>query len=554
MNLRTATWTMKKTLIAFILACLAIGLFSSLDTLELRAEEPRRAVTAIEMYLTKDYIVPHLNTYNYYNKPPLFSWVLSIFFSLFGTFDEWVVRLPSLLSFVLTAFLHFIISKKHIGTEAALLSSLFFLSSADLLYYGSLNSGEIDLFYCLVSYVQIISLFSYFHKGQSWLLILSYLTASIGFLTKGFPAIAYQGFGILALCIQTKNWKILIKPIHFISIFCFLSPIITYYYLYYLREGSIVFSYIIRLFEESSQRTGFGSRIPKIGMNIIFFPFKLGRFIFPWSLLILFVWKRRVWEHLFANTYLKFACLFLACNIPIYWLSGETKSRYLYLFYIFILSILTFHYLNHPPQSKYKRWFENFGTILLLLLIVAALMVNLIPNLKSIPYLLLKSALAALVFSIILYAYFNTKSLKIYYLILSLALFRIALNVFYFPAIPHIETRLFRPIISEIIGITKSEPIHLFGRPNKIHTNLFLGNLELTDSKLETAPLIPYQIPYYITKSNKQIMQFDSILQEGKFYIGHKYDFRQQSISIYYRFYDFWLKDSLYLAKLSKPD
>lgn len=77
-----------------------------------------------------------------------------------------------------------------------------------------------------------------------------------------------------------------------------------------------------------------------------------------------------------------------------------------------------------------------------------------------------------------------------------MALFRIALNVFYLPAIPQIESRLFRPTIAEILEITKSEPIHLYGKSNKIHTNLFLGKFELTDSKLETAPycLIKYLI------------------------------------------------------------
>lgn len=544
---------MKKNLILLILVCLAVGLFSNLNTLELRAEEPRRAATAIEMYLTQDYVVPHLNSYNYYNKPPLFSWVLTVFFSLFGSFDEWVVRLPSLLSFVITAILHFRISKNYIGTDGALLSTLFYLSSADLLFYGSLNTGEIDFFYCLVSYIQIISLFTYFYKDNSWLLILSYLAASAGFLTKGFPAIAYQFFGIIALCVQTRKWQNLLKPIHFVAIFCFAFPVITYYYLYYLREGTTVFSYIIRLFEESSQRTGFGSRIHKIGINIIKFPLKLTQFIFPWSLLFLIVWRRGVWINLYSNPFLKFACLFLICNLPIYWLSGETKSRYLYLFYIFILSILAFHFLNLPERSKYKNWLENAVLIIMACMTIAPLTLNFIPSLSVIPFLFLKTILAVIVFSVILYGYYQTKDLKIYYLILAMAIFRIGLNVFYLPAIPQIESRLFRPAIAEILQITKSEPVHLYGKSNKIHTNLFIGNLELTNSKLETAPLLPYQIPYYITKSNKHIMQFDSVLQEQKFYIGHKYDFRNQPIQIYYRFYDYWLKDSLFLAKLDKP-
>ena len=86
-----------RTLIAISFLLLLIGFFSSLNTLELRAEEPRRAVVAMEMYYSGDWIVPKIHGWNYYNKPPLFNWVVALHYTLFGTTTEWVVRLPSCL-------------------------------------------------------------------------------------------------------------------------------------------------------------------------------------------------------------------------------------------------------------------------------------------------------------------------------------------------------------------------------------------------------------------------------------------------------------------------
>ena len=63
----------------------------------------------------------------------------------FGSFEEWVVRFPSIFAFLLTGILNFFLVKRFLSTKTALLSGLFLWTSADILFYGSVNAGEIDL-------------------------------------------------------------------------------------------------------------------------------------------------------------------------------------------------------------------------------------------------------------------------------------------------------------------------------------------------------------------------------------------------------------------------
>ena len=57
-------------LVIFLL--LLCGIFLLPAQLQLRSEEPRRAIVAMEMIFSGDYLQPQLNGWPYYNKPPFF--------------------------------------------------------------------------------------------------------------------------------------------------------------------------------------------------------------------------------------------------------------------------------------------------------------------------------------------------------------------------------------------------------------------------------------------------------------------------------------------------
>ncbi|HAD98217.1 MAG TPA: hypothetical protein DCG19_12475, partial [Cryomorphaceae bacterium] len=131
----------QRNLVFLILGLLAVAVFGWLGYIELRAEEPRRAIVSLEMYLSGNWIVPQINGWTYYNKPPVFNWLMMLFFEITGSFSEWVVRLPSLLSYLVLGLLHYRYVKQYINQKVALFASLFWLTSADLLLYGSVNTG-----------------------------------------------------------------------------------------------------------------------------------------------------------------------------------------------------------------------------------------------------------------------------------------------------------------------------------------------------------------------------------------------------------------------------
>ena len=59
------------------LVLVAINLLGFNHLLELMAEEPRRSIIAIEMLKSGDFAIPHIYGEIYYNKPPLYNWLIA---------------------------------------------------------------------------------------------------------------------------------------------------------------------------------------------------------------------------------------------------------------------------------------------------------------------------------------------------------------------------------------------------------------------------------------------------------------------------------------------
>ena len=61
-------------------------------------DEGIRALVAFEMKMSGNFIVPTLNGEFYFNKPPLYNWMIYGLSMLFGYFGEWPSRLTTLIS------------------------------------------------------------------------------------------------------------------------------------------------------------------------------------------------------------------------------------------------------------------------------------------------------------------------------------------------------------------------------------------------------------------------------------------------------------------------
>ena len=80
--------------------------------LPLFADEPTRALVAIEMMFSDNYWVPTIQGEFYYNKPPLYNWIIAGLFTVTGSMSEFIFRLPSVIPLLLFGLTIFLWTKK----------------------------------------------------------------------------------------------------------------------------------------------------------------------------------------------------------------------------------------------------------------------------------------------------------------------------------------------------------------------------------------------------------------------------------------------------------
>ena len=293
--------------IVFI-ALYVLSVFINWSVLPLDGEEPRRAIVSIEMLQSGNYISPTVFGWTYLNKPPVYNWIMSFLMFLFGTREEWVVRLPSLLFLLLSAFFHYEFSKRFFPKSIAILSALFLLTDFDLFFYALGSGGEIDVFYSFIVYMQIMLLF-YFNQQQKWLQLFlwSYIFCAIGFLTKGFPSLVFQGLTLVALCVFNRSVKLFFSWQHLVGILAFSG--IVGAYLFALSFYTSPKWLLINLLNESLLKSAVGEKSERLWRKIFVYPFSFLKLLLPWSLLFLLLLKKHSYK-LFGDPLVKFSILF----------------------------------------------------------------------------------------------------------------------------------------------------------------------------------------------------------------------------------------------------
>ena len=129
------------------------------------SDEPIRGVVSLEMILSGEYLAPTLAGVNYFNKPPLYNWILVAVFKTFGGYDEWIIRIPTLISLIFFAVTIFIFLRKKIGTDLSLIAGFMLITCGDVLFWDSLL-GLIDITYSLVVFFNLISIYHFFKREK----------------------------------------------------------------------------------------------------------------------------------------------------------------------------------------------------------------------------------------------------------------------------------------------------------------------------------------------------------------------------------------------------
>lgn len=506
---------------------LAIGMLGFNHVLDLRAEEGRRAIVTIEMMETGNYIVPSLHAHTYYNKPPLFNWLVALFYQLFGSTAEWVLRLPGVLSLFVSAWVFYRFLKKYLNPKTASLLACAGLCAGDLLFYGSVNAGEIDLFYSLLVVLQVLSIFHFYEQRKWWSLFLwSYLFMAAGILTKGLPSIAFQALTLVPFLLVKREWKKLFHPAHFIGAGICFALCAGYFYLYAQQED--VVAYMLNLFKQASQRTASEHTLTETLLGLLDFPgYLLGK-LMPWPLFAMFLFFKPVRKTLSANRAVRFTVLFFFCNIWIYWMSPEMRIRYLYMFFPFLSFIFLEAALTETSTSE-KLWswvkkilmgimvIAGFATIALAGL-NASVSIEGIPAFEPNMFVVLV-AFGLVAFSIAWLLRKSTTRLQVFWsLLLLLAVTRIAFDLVVLPLTNADQKH--RNYTAELMELANGEDIYIYGT-QRLTPSASLFGTSFAERKLTVPSELPYQVPYYYYQETGKVMAHAYEKKSGALYFGY---------------------------------
>ncbi len=138
-------------------------------------DEGRYAELGREMADGGSWLVPHLNGFEHFQKPPLIYWFTAICLKVFGH-NEWAARMPSALSACGILLLTMAIARKFWGEERARIAGIVLVATVEFFVLARLLTP--DMLMCFFITAAITALV----YERRWLF---FIMMGLGFLTKG---------------------------------------------------------------------------------------------------------------------------------------------------------------------------------------------------------------------------------------------------------------------------------------------------------------------------------------------------------------------------------
>jgi hypothetical protein len=148
-------------------------------------DEGLYATIAQEMVSRGDWVMPHANGLPYLEKPPLYFWLTSLTFELFGP-SEWATRLWSALAALGTVILTWRIGRRLYGARAGLLAGLVMATVVgNALYVRKASTDQLFVFCLTLAMYGFLRDAERADRGRARFLLF-YLGVALSVLAKGF--------------------------------------------------------------------------------------------------------------------------------------------------------------------------------------------------------------------------------------------------------------------------------------------------------------------------------------------------------------------------------
>ncbi len=208
----------RRAALFLMLAVWASIYLPSLGLFEIKGEEGRRILPGMAMLESGNYLVPQVGGEDYFRKPPLINWLVAASFKLFRVRNEWTARAPSVLCVLAVAIAFVTVARRSLGPSGSVIAGLVWLTNVGILQKGRLI--EIEALYVSLSALALVFWMSWWREQRSpWLTwIVPWIFLGLGCLAKGPTHLFFFYAVVVAVLWQTKQWRLLFHPAHFVGI------------------------------------------------------------------------------------------------------------------------------------------------------------------------------------------------------------------------------------------------------------------------------------------------------------------------------------------------
>ena len=174
----------KRFALFFLLIVISINLLWGIGSIPLLdPDEPVYAETAREMIEFKDYLSPRIFNEYWYDKPPMYYWLVAGAFKITGSSD-FSARLPSGIMGIATILMLYLFLKRITNEDAAFWSSMVLGTCIEFFYLGKAAVTDMTLLFFLTGALLA------FIKQKYWFM---YIFMGLATLTKGPIGIVFPG-------------------------------------------------------------------------------------------------------------------------------------------------------------------------------------------------------------------------------------------------------------------------------------------------------------------------------------------------------------------------
>lgn len=289
----------KKALFIFLFACV-LYLPSSFFRDLFLPDEARNISIAENIHFPDNFLVPSYHSHAYYQKPPLYFWMIHPFAKAGLKFLPFIIGLSVLFSFLLI-FINYLFVRKRRGEKTAVYSS--FILSTSVLFYVMSSLVRMDIIFVFFVFTSLCLFYLSIEKEELSLALLSGAAGFLACFTKGglgffLPLIVETLFILFPF--KKKGFKYLLTAVSVSS-----ALIAAWMLLFSFSDRSYLYHMLFkqtlgRAFSPASHEHPW----------FFYFPYMLAVSL-PWSLLLLGYLFRKARDRSFSE-WEKFSFIWLA--------------------------------------------------------------------------------------------------------------------------------------------------------------------------------------------------------------------------------------------------